>query len=184
MTPEQLRVHDAIANGPRRGVRGPLAIWLHSPQLASRAQELGQFCRYHTRLEPRLSELAILVIATIWKSEYEWYAHKPLALKAGVAPAVVECLRTGRRPHFDRGDEAAVYEVITSLHRDRAIDDGLYDQATQLLEPAGLVELIGIAGYYTLISMTINAFDVGVPDGVQPELTNGIHDGVASSDPS
>ncbi len=170
MSEAQRAVYKAIASGPRGGVRGPLAIWLHSPGLAERAQALGEFCRYHTSLPPRLSELAILVIATVWGSEYEWFAHKPLALKAGVAPAVVEALRSGQTPVFEAPDEAAVYDILTSLHRTRRIDAALYARAEAVLGSVGLVELVGIAGYYTLISMTINLFEVGLPDGVAAEL--------------
>src|SRR5882724_9935542 len=90
MTPAQRAVHDAIASGPRKAVRGPLAVWLRRPDLAQHAQALGRYCRYDSSLPPRLSELAILVLARVWGSEYEWYVHKPLALAAGVRLEVVE----------------------------------------------------------------------------------------------
>ena len=170
MSTRQREIAGAIAAGPRGGVRGPLAVWLHSPELADRAQALGRVCRYETSLPARLSELAILVVATIWGSEYEWYAHKPLALAAGLTPTIVDALRDRRPPAFEVADEALVHDVVATLHCARRLDDALYARAVALLGEVGLVELIGIAGYYTLISMTINVFEIGLPEGVRHEL--------------
>jgi 4-carboxymuconolactone decarboxylase len=170
MTPAQRAVHDTIASGPRKGVRGPLAVWLHRPELARNAQALGQYCRYETSLPPRLSELAILVLAGVWRSEYEWFAHKPIALEAGVSPAVVEAIRTQAAPVFEKKDEAAVHVFLTTLHRDRKVSDTVYANAVEQLSEAGVVDLVGLAGYYTLISMTINVFQVTPPAGVPCEL--------------
>ncbi|SFC39866.1 4-carboxymuconolactone decarboxylase [Cupriavidus sp. OV038] len=170
MTPAQRAVHDTIAGGPRGGVRGPLAVWLQRPQLAATAQALGQYCRYDSSLPPRLSELAILCMARAWRAEYEWYAHKPLALKAGVQPEVVEAIRTGRTPAFANEDEAVVHAVMQSLDQTRRIPDTLYKHAIDVLGQDGVVDLVGLAGYYTLISMTINAFEVVPPEGTPSEL--------------
>lgn len=171
LTDAQREVYDAIASGPRKGVRGPLAVWLHNPALAQHAQSLGKYCRYDTSLEPRLSELAIITIARVWSSEYEWYAHKRFALEAGVSPEIVEAIRTGAQPVFTKDDEAVVHAFITELHRDRVVSDATYAQAVALLGQTGVIDLTGIAGYYTLISMTINVFGVTPPDGVANELT-------------
>jgi 4-carboxymuconolactone decarboxylase len=170
MTPAQRTVHDAIASGPRKGVRGPLAVWLHRPELAQHAQALGRYCRYETSLPPRLSELAILVLARVWGSEYEWYAHKPIALEAGVSPQIVEAIRTHAAPAFDHKAEAAIYTFVTDLHRDRTVSDAVYAEAVAQVGEAGVIDLVGLAGYYTLISMTINVFQVRPPAGVPDEL--------------
>lgn len=170
LTPEQQEVHAAIASGPRGQVRGPLAIWLHRPGLANRAQALGQYCRYDSSLPPRLSELAILVMARTWMSEFEWWAHKPIALKAGLAEEVVEAIRTGQEPVFGNQDEQLIYEFLTVLHATRNVPDELYQRAMVVLGKDGVVDLVGLAGYYTLISMTINVFGVVPPDGSAPEL--------------
>jgi len=170
MTAEQRRVYDAITSGPRGQVRGPLAIWLHRPQLADHAQALGQYCRYETSLEPRLSELAILVLSRIWDAEFEWWAHKKIALEAGVSPAVIEAVRAGTAPLFERDDEALIYAFITSLHNDRCVSDELYRDAVRLLGEGGVVDLVGIAGYYSLISMTIKVFQVMPPGDAPLEL--------------
>jgi len=170
MTDAQREVHDAIARGPRQGVRGPLAVWLHRPELARHAQALGRYCRYETSLPPRCSELAILVIARIWGSEYEWYAHKPIALAAGLDPAIVEAIRSHTAPAFADAAEAAIYAFVTELHRDRQVSDAVYAEAIAQLGEPGVIDLVGLAGYYSLISMTINVFQVAPPAGVAAEL--------------
>ena len=166
----QRAVHDAIASGPRKGVRGPLAVWLHRPQLADRAQALGRYCRYDSSLPPRLSELAIMLMGRHWLAEYEWAAHKPFALEAGLSPDVLDAIRDGREPVFARRDEALVHAFMQQLHARRAIDDALYADLEREIGRDGLVDLVGVAGYYTLISMTIKVFDVPPPAGVAPEL--------------
>jgi 4-carboxymuconolactone decarboxylase len=166
----QRLVYDRIANGPRKGVRGPLAIWLHRPQLAECSQALGRYCRYDSSLEPRLSELAILLMGRHWLAEYEWAAHKPFALEAGLAPEIIDAIRDGIEPDFKNADEVLVYRFIRELHAQRGISDQLYSQFTQLLGDDAIVDLVGIAGYYTLISMTIKVFEVPAPAGVAPEL--------------
>jgi 4-carboxymuconolactone decarboxylase len=172
MTPAQRSVYDTIASGPRKGVRGPLAVWLHRPELAQNAQALGRYCRYDSSLEPRLSELAILVIARIWGAEYEWYAHKPIALEAGVSSEIVEAIRTNATPAFRRKDEAVIHGFLTELHRERKVSDATYAQAVEQLGEAGVIDLTGLAGYYTLISMTINVFNVAPPADAANELGN------------
>ncbi len=170
MTDRQKEVHDAITSGPRGRVAGPLAIWLNRPELADRAQALGRYCRFESSLPPRLSELAILTTARFWSAEYEWAAHKPLALKAGLSESIVEAIRAHDEPEFDRQDEAVVYRFSNQLHRTRQMDDQLYTRAIDLLGADGVVDLTGILGYYTLISMTIKVFDVDPPEGYEPEL--------------
>lgn len=166
----QRAVYNAIASGPRGGVRGPLAIWLHRPQLADLAQSLGRYCRYDTLLPPRLSELAILVTAKVWRSEYEWQAHKPIALQAGISPEVVEAIRAGRRPDFALEDEAVVHDLAFAIQGERKIDQALYHRAAAVLGNEALVDLVGVLGYYGLISMTINMFEVDPPDPSKQEM--------------
>jgi 4-carboxymuconolactone decarboxylase len=151
-------------------VQGPLAVWLHRPQLADRAQSLGAYCRYGSSLSPRLSELAILVTARVWGSEYEWWAHKKHGLKAGLAPEIIESIRTRAIPALTDPEDQAVYDVATTLNRDRKLDAGLYQRAVGILGEGRMIDLVGVLGYYTLISMTINTFEVPIPDGATPEL--------------
>lgn len=165
LTPAQQVVFDAIASGPRGIVEGPLRVWLQSPELAEKAQALGAFCRYGTRLPPKLSELAILVTGAFWRSGFEWAVHAPIAIREGLSPAVVEAIRIGERPEFSDPAEAAVYDFADELHREHRVTDATYARITGLFGEEGAVELTGILGYYTLISMTINAFAVPLPDG-------------------
>ncbi|TFW35646.1 carboxymuconolactone decarboxylase family protein [Massilia horti] len=171
LSEEQKRIYDEIASGPRKGVRGPLAVWLRRPGLAATAQALGRYCRYETSLPPRLSELAILILGRAWSADYEWAAHKPIALAAGLPVAVVDAIRDRRPPPFEAADEALVYEFMTTLHAEHTIPDALYQRAGALLGLDGVIDLVGIAGYYTLISMTIKAFDLMPADGSPREMT-------------
>jgi 4-carboxymuconolactone decarboxylase len=164
-TPEQKRVHDAILSGPRGVVQGPLKVWLQSAELADKAQALGAFCRYGTSLPPRLSELAIIVTGAHWRAGFEWYAHAPLAAKAGIDTAAIEAIRVGKTPTFEKADEQVVYDFASELIRNRVVSDATYQRAIATLGIKSTVELVGILGYYGLISMTIKAFEVPVPDG-------------------
>lgn len=170
LSPDQRAVYDAIASGPRKGVRGPLAVWLQRPLLADRAQALGRYCRYDSSLPPRLSELAILMMGRHWLAEYEWAAHKPFALEAGLDIAIIDAIRDGREPAFVNRDEALIYQFMRELHQQLGISDALYAELQSHVGQDGLVDLVGIAGYYTLISMTIKVFHVPPPAGVAPEL--------------
>jgi 4-carboxymuconolactone decarboxylase len=162
---DQKRIWDEIASGPRGTVPAPLQIWLRSPVLAENAQRLGAFCRYGTSLEPRLSELAILVTARHWTAHYEWYAHEKFARKAGIGDAAIAAIASRRTPVFTREDERAVYDFCSAYYRDHRVDDATYARALALLGERGVVDLVGIMGYYALISMTLNVFEVPVPDG-------------------
>ena len=170
LSADQKRVHDAILAGPRGVVQGPLAVWLHRPGLADRAQALGQYCRYDSSLEKRLSELAILTTARIWGAEFEWWAHETPALEAGLAAATIEAIRTNGHVALDDPEEQVVHDVAITLNRTRRLDDALYARAIDVLGEGRLIDLIGVLGYYSFISMTINAFEVGLPPGSVPQL--------------
>ena len=163
LTPRQKAVFDAIGSGPRGRVAGPLRIWLFSPDLADRAQALGAYCRYGTRLPPWLSELAILVVGAHWRSGYEWHAHAPIALEAGVPADAIEAIRLGDVPRLANEESRAVYRFCRQLLETRTVDDDTYRMAVGILGLEATVDLVGILGYYTLISMTINAFSVPDP---------------------
>ena len=160
MTERQKQIHDEIVSGPRGQVRGPLAIWLYRPELADRAQSLGQYCRYDTSLEPRLSELAILTTARIWDAAFEWQAHVPHALAGGVDRSIVDSLCADQTPSFVSKDEEIVYRVTREINITRQLSDNTYNQVVKILGVEATVDLIGLLGYYALISMTIKAFDI------------------------
>jgi 4-carboxymuconolactone decarboxylase len=137
--------------------------------LADKAQALGAFCRYGTSLPPRLSELAIITTGAYWAAGFEWHVHAPIAVAAGLDPAAVEVLRSGGTPQFAHADEQAVWRFAHHLLNDHTVPDDVYAAAEAALGPAGTVELVGILGYYGLISMTIKAFRVPVPpDAPEP----------------
>jgi 4-carboxymuconolactone decarboxylase len=161
---EQKRVYDAIVSGPRGRVEGPLRVSLTNPTFAERAQALGAYCRFGSSLPPRLSELAILVTGAYWRAGFEWFAHAPIAIEAGLDPPVVEAIRSGEDPLLTNDDEKAVYQFSRELLTRRRVSQAAYDFAERLLGRRGLVDLVGILGYYALISMTINAFEVPIPN--------------------
>ncbi len=166
LTPEQKAVFDRIRSGPRGLVEGPLRVWLISPDLADKAQALGAFCRYGTRLPPRLSELAILVVGAYWRSGFEWHVHAPIALKAGLSQAAVDAIHDGKDPEL-AADEQPIYRFAKELLETRLVSPETYRAAVETFGTEAVVELVGILGYYTLISMTINAFEVPVPPGAR-----------------
>ena len=163
----QTEIMDAIKSGPRGGVRGPFPAWIRSPDLADRGQKLGEYCRFNTSFEPRLAELAIIICARYWTSQYEWYAHAPLAVKGGLDQAVVDAIAARQRPASMQDDEAAVYDYCTELHNDKQVSEPTYQRALSLFGERGVVDLIGISGYYTMVSMTLNTFEVALPEGVK-----------------
>ena len=169
LTPEQQKVAEAIIAGPRKAVIGPMRIWLHRPELGQHAQRLGQYCRYDSLLPPELSELAILVTARVWSSEFEWSVHKRIALEAGVSPEIVEAIRERREPPFENGVQRAVHAFSQMLHTEKKVSDAVYKAAVDALGEEAVVDLTGILGYYTLVSMTLNVFEV--PGEGPPEMT-------------
>jgi len=170
MTPEQKRTAEEAASGKRGRMPAPLRAWIHSPEFGARAQRLGEFLRYDTSLGPVLSELAILVTARHWTSHYEWFVHKREALKAGLTPEVIDAIAARRRPSFDDPRAVAVYDYAIALTGTRNVPLPVHDAAVAALGEAGTVELVGVLGYYALVSMTLNAFDIGLPEGETPEL--------------
>ena len=143
---------------------GPFAVCLEAPEVGALAQKLGAFCRYNTSVPPALSEFTILVLARFWRSQYEFWVHAPIAEKAGVKPATIDALRKGREPRLTR-EQRAIYDFIAELHKARRVGDKTYARVHALFGDAGMVEFVGILGYYTLVAMTLNVFRVPLPDG-------------------
>lgn len=168
MTDEQREIAEAIASGPRGGLRGPFQAWLRSPVMADRAQRLGEFCRYHSSLQPHLSELAIILAGRQWRSQYEFWAHARMAREAGLPEEIIEAVRTGTEPPFRDDQERVIYDVVTEYYATNGVADDTYQRAISILGERGLVDLIGIVGYYGIVSMTLNIFQVDLPEGVEP----------------
>jgi 4-carboxymuconolactone decarboxylase len=160
LTTDQKRVYDDIAAGPRGSVRGPLAVWLNRPELADAAQSLGRYCRYDCSLPKKLRELAILTTARIWDAEFEWAAHVNHAREAGLSEEIIHALRNDLDVPLTPGAETVVYDVTHRLNTTRALPNALYAKAIDILGRDQFVDLIGLLGYYSLISMTIKAFEI------------------------
>jgi len=163
MPPEQRTVAQAILSGPRSSLGGPFNAWLRSPQTADRLQRTGEQLRFHSSVPSRLNEFAILITARAWDAEYEWSAHYPLAIKAGLSPAVAADLAHGRRPRHMAADEASVYDFTTELRRTHRVSDKTFAAAHDVLGDQGIVDLIALSGYYDLVSMTLNVAKVAAP---------------------
>ena len=167
LTPAQQALIESIRSGPRgqaTQIRGPFAVFLHSPDFGQLAQQLGGYCRLKTRVPPRLSEFAILLTAKLWRAQYEWYAHVPHAERAGVTPQTIKALRAGRIPKPLPKDERAVYDFIKELYRRKRVGDKTYARLQAILGDDGMVEFVGILGYYVLIAMSLNVFRMGPPE--------------------
>lgn len=167
MNEAQKALMQAIRSGPRGASitpRGPFGVWLHAPEFGQFAQALGGFCRLQSNVPPRLSEFAILCTARLWRAQYEWFAHAPIAEKAGVKPKTIADLRAGRLPKSAAKDERAIYDFVQELYKKRHVSDRNYKRVVAVLGEKATVELVGILGYYSLISMTLNVFNALPPE--------------------
>jgi len=168
MTPAQRRVHDLIVAGRRGRFGGPFQLLIRAPEICEHAAKLGEHLRWGTSLPDRLSELAIITTARFWRAQYEWYAHAPLAEKAGIPSAAIEAIRRGETPSFGQKDEALVYRICTELFKTQRLSEGSFEEAVTVVGETGLVEVVAIIGYHTLIGNTLNVFQVQVPEGSTP----------------
>jgi len=170
LTPAQQALVEAIRQGPRGGFTnsGPFGVFLQAPVYGMLAQQLGGHLRFKTGVPPRLSEFAILCTGQYWKAQFEWHAHASIAAAQGVKDATIRDLKAGRAPKSAPRDEMAIYAFVKELYATRRVSDAVYARVQKLLGDAGTVELVGILGYYVLISMTLNVFRVPLPDGEEP----------------
>jgi 4-carboxymuconolactone decarboxylase len=159
---------ESMRAGPR-GARvklgGPFGVYMHAPQYGEMTQQLGAFLRFKTSLEPRLSEFAILCTARMWRAQYEWHAHAPIAEQAGVKPEVIRDIKAGRLPKKAAKDERAIFDFVQDLYKKRRVSERNYKRVQEFLGDRGTVELVGILGYYTAVSMILNVFNVPLPEG-------------------
>ena len=150
---------------PDGGLVGPFNSWVHAPRVGRRLSSLGAHLRFRTSLDRRLSEIAICTVGAHWQSEFEFWAHAPMAIEHGVAESVIDALRAGEMPEFERDDERIVHSVVHQLLNARRVDADTYAAAADLVGEQGLVELAATIGYYCLVSMTLNLFEVALPEG-------------------
>jgi 4-carboxymuconolactone decarboxylase len=170
MNPAQKTMLENLVKGERRGAGGPFNVLLRSPEMGDLAQQFGASMRFHSSMPRKLNEMAIIITARHWTSQYEWYAHKRAALAAGLDPAVVESIRNGRRPGGMQPDEEAVYTFCTELLTTKQVSDRTFQAAKDTFGERGVVDLIGVTGYYQLVSMLLNVDRYPLPNGVQPDL--------------
>ena len=169
LTPAQRAAAAAIVAGPRGGVYGPFVPLLRSPELMEHTQRLGEYLRYRSALGTRLSELAILVVARQWSQPVEWAIHAPIAARAGLSAALIESIRTRRDPAGATDEEAIVHAFCTELQRTQQVTDDTWASARARFGEQGVVDLLGLCGYYTLLAMVMNGARTSVPDGAAPD---------------
>ena len=160
LTEEQKEIHDTIVSGPRGHVVGPLRIWLNNPGLARSAQTVGEYARYGTSLSKGLSELAIITTGRVWSSAFEWEHHAPLAIEGGIDPENVNIISMGQRPNFTKAEEEAVFDFAAEANILKNVSDKTYNNLVNILNETAAIDIVGICGYYSLISMTLNVFKV------------------------
>lgn len=181
LTAEQQALADAIRSGPRGALKnsaaakpgplgGPFNVFLRSPDIGNIIQSLGAAIRFRSSLPPKLNELAIIVTARHWTSQYEWLAHHRLALEAGLDPAIAEDIAQGRRPAKMSEDEAIVHDFSRELHETHGVSDATYKRVVDRFGERGVIDLIAVNGYYVLVSMTLNVDRTPLPGGAKPPL--------------
>jgi 4-carboxymuconolactone decarboxylase len=166
LNPEQKKWAELISAPPRNAkfVNPPYRAHIYNPDLANRLTAMSEYLRWNTSLPPRLSELAILITARQWTAQYEWYAHYPLALKGGLDPNIADAIAEGKRPEGMKEDETALYDLASELYRDKKVSDPVYKAALGQFGERGIMDIIGIIGYYDLVSMTLITMQAGMPD--------------------
>lgn len=155
------------------GLAGPYNPMLRSPVMAQRMYDLLDYLRWHTSVPTKLNEFAILIQARLWRSQVEWFAHYPLALKAGLPERVAADLKANKRPEGMAEDEAAVYDFCMELANRHVVSDETYDRTHKLLGDQGVVDLVAVSGTYVAIAMLLSAAEEGVPPGKEPPFKPG-----------
>lgn len=181
LTADQRKMYDAIRSGPRSKLAGssaaspgplggPFNVWLRSPGIGDWVQNLGEEIRFRSSLPAKLNEMAIMITARFWTSNYEWHAHCKLALEAGLDPAIAQDIAERRRPAKMDADEAIVYDFSTELHEKHGASDATYKRVVDRFGERGVFDLIAANGFYTLVAMCLNVDRTPLPDGVTPPL--------------
>jgi 4-carboxymuconolactone decarboxylase len=165
MTEAQRKAAAELASGPRGEVRGPFNVLLRSPELMSPLQKVGEYLRFRCQLDRRIAEMATLIAARHWTQVYEWNAHHPLALKAGLKPEIAQAIAEGRRPSGMAVDEEIVYDVLTEALQNKSVSDMTYERGIKQFGEQNLVDLLAIAGYYAMLAMLLNVARTQLPEG-------------------
>jgi 4-carboxymuconolactone decarboxylase len=164
MSPDQKRVMDEIAAGPRGRIGGPFIPLMRSPELMNRLQKVGEYLRFQNTVGLRNSEFAVLIVARHWSQPIEWAIHRPIAEKEGVLPATCDAIAEGRRPDNMTDDETLIYNVLEELRNNRSLSDPTYAQLLKRFGEQGVIDLVAHYGYYSLLAMTMNVARTAVPE--------------------
>jgi 4-carboxymuconolactone decarboxylase len=175
LTDAQKKVSAEIIAGPRGALVGPFIPLLRSPDFMSRLQKVGEYLRYNTKLGANISEFAILIAARQWTQQFEWDSHEALALKAGVKPEIIAAVAEGRRPVGMTPDEETAHDFCIELHHNRCVSDAAYARVVGRFGEQGVIDLIGLCGYYTLLGMVMNVARTPLPGGKTPPLASFPH---------
>ena len=151
-------------------ISGPFVAMLRSPEVMTRARAMGDYLRFRSSLPPRLSEFVILLTARRWTQQYEWNAHAPLAIKGGLKESVVKAVADGRKPEGLAEDEEIVYALFDEIQKNQAVTDGTYARAVAKIGEQGIIDVMGITGYYSMLAMVMNTARTPLPDGAKPAL--------------
>ena len=170
MTPEQKTLTDHIMNGPRHNMDGPFNVLLRSPEVGELAQQMGLQFRFHSSLPTKLNEFAIILMARLWTVQFEFAAHHRLALAAGLSPAIADAVIAGKRPASMAPDEEAIYNFCMELVNKKEVSDATFNAVKSKFGERGVVDLIGVMGYYHMVSMLLKVDRYPMPAGAKPEL--------------
>jgi 4-carboxymuconolactone decarboxylase len=165
LSPEQQAVAAEVLKQSSAGLGGPYGMLIKSPELLKRYLQMTDYLRQKTSLPHRLNEMAILLEARIWDAQYEWWAHEPLARKAGLSDAIIGDIRDGKRPAAMQPDEAVVYDVVTQLLNKRQLPDDTFNKAKQILGEQQTIDLVAVTGFYVMVSSVIIAGRIAIPNG-------------------
>jgi 4-carboxymuconolactone decarboxylase len=167
LSTDQRKIYDEIKS-LRGQVRGPFAVWLRNAELGAATLKLQDMFASRVKLERRLVQLMILVAARFANAQYAWFIHEPHALQHGIAQEIVDAIRERRTPNFAKEDERAVYDITLELNTTHTLSAATFDRGMKLFDEQRMVELVSAVGFYSMVAMTLNAFDVQVPDGNRP----------------
>ena len=170
LTDAQKKAMAEFAAARKADVSGPFWPLLRSPEVMNRARAMGDYLRFTSVLPPRLSEFAIIITARQWTQNYEWDVHAPLAQQGGLKPSIIAALADGRRPVEMADDEDVLYTFCDELHRNQSVSDATYDRTVKTFGEQGVIDILGISGYYTMLAMVLNTARTPVPAGHTPAL--------------
>jgi len=170
LTDAQKKAAEVFAEGRGYQIRGPFVPLIRSPEVMLRAKAMGDYLRFKSVLEPRINEMVIIITAREWTQQYEWQAHQPAALKAGLRREIADAIADGRRPAGMAEDEEIAYDTATEILRLKRVSDPTYARAVAKLGEQGVIDLLGVIGYYNFLAIVMNATRTAMPQNTPEPL--------------